>query len=92
MPFWYRLAAQVLLVAGLVGCMLSSRVLRFGGWIGICVLILYVIVGSIPSLDHPAFDLAGEQRPALWISKLALWLTVPLLLAVCFKKLDLKSR
>ncbi len=92
MPLWYRLLDQVLLVAGLLSSMVGSRTLRFGGWIGICVLILYVIVGSIPSLDHPAFDLAGEQRPELWISKLAIWLAVPLSLAICFKKLDVKSR
>ena len=65
--------------------------MRVLGWVGISFFILYVVIGSIPSLDHPAFDANGEQRPGLWIMKVVLWLAVATLLALCFWHLGPKK-
>ena len=91
LPLWYRVADQALLVAGLLGSVLASKPLRIAGWTGICLYVLYAMFGSVPSLDHPAFDTNGEQRPELWIPRLALWLALSVSLVVCFRKLAAKS-
>jgi hypothetical protein len=91
-PLWYRITDQALLVIGLLGSVLRSKPLRFAGWIGICLFIPYVVIGSIPSLDHPAFDPNGQQRPALWVFRLALWLALSVSLVVSFRKLAAKSQ
>jgi hypothetical protein len=91
-PLWYRVVDQALLVAGLLGSVLTSKSLRIAGWAGICLYILYAAFGSLPSLDHPAFDSNGEQRPELWMPRSALWLAVSILLVVCFRKLAAKSQ
>jgi hypothetical protein len=92
LPLLYRIADQALLVAGLLGSLLKSKPLRIAGWAGICLYILYAVFGSLPSLDHPAFDSNGEQRPELWMPRSALWLAVSILLVVCFRKLAAKSQ
>jgi hypothetical protein len=92
LPSFYRMVDQALLVAGLLGSLLTSKPLRIAGWTGICLYILYVVFGSVPSLDHPAFDSSGEQRPELWMPKLALWLALSVSLVVCFRKLAAKSQ
>jgi hypothetical protein len=92
LPLWCRIGDQVLLVIGLLGSTLKSNPLRFAGWVGICIFIPYVLIGSIPSLDHPAFDANGEQRPEVWIWRLALSLALSVSLIVCFRKLAAKSR
>jgi hypothetical protein len=63
----YRLADLVLLAVGLLGSLLMRKTLRIMGWVGIALFILYVVFGSIPSLDHPALDALGQQRPGLWL-------------------------
>ena len=92
LPSWYRMADQALLVTGLLGSVLTSKPLRIAGWAGICLYILYAVFGSVPSLDHPAFDSNGEQRPELWMPRLAPWLAFSILLLVCFRKLAAKSQ
>jgi hypothetical protein len=92
LPLFYRMVDQALLVAGLIGSLLTSKPLRIAGWTGICLYILYVVFGSLPSLDHPAFDSNGEQRPELWIPRLALWLALSVSLVVCFRRLAAKPQ
>lgn len=90
MPFWYRVADQTLLIAGFLASVFGAKYLRIVGWAGIGMFIVYVGIGSIPSLDHPAFDANGDQSPSLWIPKLALWLILSAALAVCYRKLSIK--
>ena len=91
-PLWCRIVDQALLVVGLLGSVLRIKWMRVAGWVGICVFIAYVVIGSFPSLDHPAFDSNGEQRPEQWMFKLMVWLVISVSLAVCFKKLSVRSQ
>jgi hypothetical protein len=91
-PLWYRVADQVLLVTGFLGSAIRSKTLRFAGWIGICLFITYALIGSAPSLDHPAFGPNGEQRPELWMLRAAFWVALSVVLVVCFRKLAVKSK
>jgi hypothetical protein len=90
-PLWYRVLDQVLLVFGLLGSVVGRKAFRFMGWTGICLFVAYVTIGSVPSLDHPAFDPNGEQRPELWMTRLALWLVLSASLAFCFRKVAARS-
>ena len=91
LPLWYRIMDQVLLVIGLLGSAVRNKSLRFVGWMGICLFVLYVMIGSAPSLDHPAFGAYGEQPPELWMSKAALWIAFSVLLVVCYRRFAVKS-
>jgi hypothetical protein len=82
---------QVLLVVGLVGSAVGSKALRVVGWVGICLFVVYVTIGSIPSLDHPALTPNGEQRPEMWMTRLALWLVLSASLAFCFRNVAARS-
>jgi hypothetical protein len=86
LPLWCRVTDQALLILGIIGSAVKNKPMRFLGWTGIVIFALYVLIGSIPSLDHPAFDASGEQQPRLWIPKLAMWLAITALLAFFFRK------
>lgn len=86
-PFLCRMMNEALLLIGFVGSVRGSQHLRVVGWIGICLFIVYVTLGSIPSLDHSAFDAHGNLRPQLWMARLALWLALSAALIVSFRKL-----
>jgi hypothetical protein len=88
----YRVTDQVLLVAGLLGSLRTSKLLRIAGWTGICLYVFYAVFGSLPSVDHPALDSNGEQRPELWMPGSALWLALSIALVVCFRKLTARPR
>jgi hypothetical protein len=87
-----RILVQALLVIGLLGSILRRKPLRIMGWVGICLFILYAVFGSLPSVDHPALDSNGDQRPELWMWRPALSLAFSVALVVCFKKLAAKSQ
>src|ERR1700739_821815 len=64
----YRITDEALLILGFLGGVLSNNSLRFVGWKGIVLLCLYVVLGSLPSVDHPVFDsIGGHRRPEIWI-------------------------
>ena len=92
LPLWYRVATQALLMIGLLRSKLTSKYVRVAGWAGICLFIPYVVFGSIPSLDHPALDINGEQRPELWMWKLALSMALSVSMIMCFRKLGVKPK
>lgn len=52
LSLWARLVPTSLLLAGLAGCILDSRVLRASGWAGIVVVLLVASVISIPGEDY----------------------------------------
>ena len=91
-PFtlFYRTTDQVLLVLGLLGSVLRSKPLRVAGWTGICLFFLYAVFGSLASVDHPALDSTGVQRPEHWIWRPALALAFYVVLVVYFRKLAVK--
>jgi hypothetical protein len=88
----YRITDQALLVIGLLGSVLRSKPLRFAGWTGICLFFMYAVFGSLPSVDHPAFDSNGVQRPENWIWRPALALAFYVALVVYFRKLAVKRQ
>ncbi len=86
-PLWYRIVEPALLVIGLVGSVLMSKPLRVAGWIAIC-LFLPVLLAATPDLDHADPEFRGFST--LW--RVALTLALWVSLAVCFRKLAVKSR
>ena len=82
-----RFVLHALLIIGFLGSILRSKPLRFVGWIGIFLFIPIVVIGSMPNLDHPAFDANGQQRPELWIWKWVLAWALSVSLVVSFRKL-----
>lgn len=86
LPLFFRLIDQALLLLGLTGMVSKRKPLRALGWIGICLFIAYVVFGSLPSLDHPAFAPDGEQRPEQWMPRLILWLVISVSLVACYRK------
>jgi hypothetical protein len=89
----YRTANQGLLILGALGSVWRNKSLRFAGWIGICMLFLYAVFGSLPSVDHPVFDsLDGHRRPQIWIWRPILALLLYILLVGCYRKLILKPQ
>jgi hypothetical protein len=61
-PLWYRIVEPALLAIGLLGSVLSSKVLRFVGWVGICCFFL-VLMSAMPDLDHADPEL--REAPTL---------------------------
>jgi hypothetical protein len=88
----YRIAVQALLVMGLIGSVRGSKLLRYAGWLAICMFFIYAVFGSLPSLDHPDLDSNGVQRPEHWIWRPALALAFYVSLVVCFRKLAVKRQ
>ena len=87
-----RITDQVLLAMGFVGSALRNKPLRFAGWVGIGLFFVYAVFGSLPSVDHPAFDSNGLQRPESWIWRPVLALAFYVLFVVCFRKLAVKPQ
>ena len=87
----YRLADQALLAIGLLGSLVDLTIARIVGWIGIAFFIFYVVFGSLPSLDHPALDALGQQRPGLWMPGFVLWLILSVLLVASFRKVAISG-
>jgi len=88
----YRITDQVLLAVGFLGSIWRSKRLRFAGWIGICLFFVYAVYGSLPSVDHPAIDSDGMQRPESWIWRPVLALALYVVLVVCFRKLAVETK
>ena len=82
-----RLEIDGLLFIAFLGSVLTNKVVRFVGWVGICWFILFAVIGSMPNVDHPAFDANGQQRPELWLWKFALALALSASLPVYYRKL-----
>jgi len=87
-----RIMDQALLAVGFAGSVLRSTTLRVAGWIGIGLFFVYAVYGSLPSLDHPAIDSNGLQRPEIWIWRPALAIIFFIALVVCFRKLAVKPQ
>ena len=76
----YRIADQALLLAGLLGSILTSKLLRIAGWAGICLYILYrcsahyrasttlplIQVGSSALICGCPEQLSGLPFPSFW--------------------------
>lgn len=89
----YRITDQALLILGFLGSVLRNKSLRVVGWIGIGLLFLYVVFGSLPSVDHPVFDsIGGRRRPEIWIWRPVVALVFYIAIVVCFKKLAPKPQ
>lgn len=87
-----RITDQVLLAMGLAGSALRNKPLRFAGWVGIALFFVYAVFGSLPSVDHPAFDSNGLQRLESWIWRPVLALASYVVLVVCYRKLAFKPQ
>lgn len=98
LKIWAKLMPPLLLVAGLIGSITNTRIIRAAGWLGIlCFFVLatnfvlpgedYILgIGSHPSAHAPNFP--GPS--ALW--RLVVWLILSMSLVWCFWKLGARSK
>jgi hypothetical protein len=49
---WARVGVPSLLICGFVGSMLSSKVLRFAGWVGVFCFLVIAVAISVPGEDY----------------------------------------
>jgi len=57
---WVRYGVPVFMLAGLLGSIVPSRILRIGGWISVCLFLLIEIGEVIPGEDY---TLGGPGSP-----------------------------
>jgi hypothetical protein len=91
MTLWLRITIPGLLIAGLVGTLVGSRILRVVGWVGIALFTLLVLFIAFLTDDYifrgtPA-GLPNVPSATAFAWRILLFLANSVLLITCFKRL-----
>jgi hypothetical protein len=91
LPLWFRITIPGLLIAGFVGTVVRSRILRVVGWIGIAWFTLLVLYIAALTDDYilrgTHAGLPNVPSAAAFVWRILLFLGISVLLIICFKRL-----